>query len=322
MEQRVQWFMATLIAISVVCGMAKAQAPQAIPYQAAARNSAGVVLPNKTIGLRFTVHDATATGTVVYKETQNAVTNAIGMFIVNIGQGTAVTGTFSAINWGSGGKFMQVEFDSTATGSRYLDLGTQQLMSVPYALNSGNGVPSGTIVAFGGDVNIPSGWVLCDGSEHSTTDPVYANLYTAIGNAWGTSGTGKFNLPNCQGLFLRGKAINTNSFDPDTSGRVIVATGGNYGNHVGSWQNSAFQGHWHLLRDQSDNTRGAAWSGKGNYSSPVNVYEHVALPSTSLSSGIQELVAMNPYTNGTNGIPRTSSETRPINVSVNYIIKL
>ena len=110
----------------------RAQAPQAIPYQAAARNSAGTILPNKTIGLRFTVHDASATGTVVYKETQNAVTNAIGMFIVNIGQGTVVAGTFSNINWGVNAKFMQVEFDSTATGSHYLDLGTQQLMSYPY----------------------------------------------------------------------------------------------------------------------------------------------------------------------------------------------
>jgi hypothetical protein len=158
MQQIIKSFMAAIIAITSVVSLAKAQAPQAIPYQAAARNSAGTILPNKTIGLRFTVHDATATGTTLYQETQNATTNSIGMFIVNIGQGTVVSGTFSSINWGVNAKFMTVEYDSTATGSHYFSLGTQQLMSVPYALNSGNGVPTGTIEAFAGDTSkIPQG---------------------------------------------------------------------------------------------------------------------------------------------------------------------
>ena len=181
MKQTVTLFKATFIAIIAIIAFVnfvKAQTPQAIPYQAAARNASGIVIVNKTIGLRFTLHDASATGITVYQETQNATTNAVGMFIVNIGQGTVVSGTFANINWASGSKFMQVEYDSTASGSHYVDLGTQQLMSVPYALNSGNGSPIATVVANASN-NTPSGWLLCDGSAVSRT--TYANLFASIG---------------------------------------------------------------------------------------------------------------------------------------------
>ena len=97
------------------------------------------------MSLRFSLHDLTINGTVIYKETQSAITNALGLFMVNIGQGTPVTGTFAGINWGNGNKFMQVEIDGTG-GTNYINMGTTQLMSVPYALyaaKSGN-LPDGT----------------------------------------------------------------------------------------------------------------------------------------------------------------------------------
>ena len=123
-----------------------AQAPSAIPYQAVARNVSGSLVTNQSVSLRFTIHDGTATGTTVYKETQTATTNALGLFIVNIGQGTPVTGTFSAINWSSGSKFTQVEIDITG-GTIYVDMGTQQMLSVPYAQfanKAASAAPSGS----------------------------------------------------------------------------------------------------------------------------------------------------------------------------------
>jgi uncharacterized protein (TIGR02145 family) len=114
-----------------------AQVPQAIPYQAVARNNAGELITNQSVSLMFSIHDSTLTGTVVYRETHNATTNALGLFTVNIGQGTPVTGTFISIDWGTNSKFIQVEMD-TAGGSTYTDMGTQQMLSVPYALNAGN----------------------------------------------------------------------------------------------------------------------------------------------------------------------------------------
>jgi hypothetical protein len=116
----------------------RAQAPQGIPYQAVARNSSGTILASATISVRFTIRDSTATGSILYRETHSLTTSAIGMFSVNVGQGVPVSGTFSGINWGSNSKYMQVEMDPTG-GSSYIDMGTQQMMSVPYALYSGNG---------------------------------------------------------------------------------------------------------------------------------------------------------------------------------------
>jgi hypothetical protein len=114
-----------------------AQSPQAIPYQAIARDVNGSLLANQNIALQFSIHDGNATGPVVYQETQSVTTNTLGLFSVNLGQGTPVSGTLATVNWGSGDKFLQVEMDP-AGGISYTDMGTTQLMSVPYALYAGN----------------------------------------------------------------------------------------------------------------------------------------------------------------------------------------
>ena len=119
---------------------ATAQVPQGIPYQAIARNGQGQPLSNMNVKVRFSILDSTATGTAVYVESHSTTTSALGLFTANVGMGTASTGTFSSINWGQNYKFLKVELDTTATGNSYIDLGTQQMMSVPYALYAGNAV--------------------------------------------------------------------------------------------------------------------------------------------------------------------------------------
>jgi hypothetical protein len=123
-----------------------AQAPQGIAYQAIARNSGGAVIASQNIALRFSVRSATASGTIVYSETQTAITNALGLFSLFIGKGSPVSGSFSSVDWAAAPKFLQVEMDA-AGGSAYIDMGTQQMMSVPYALyadKAGNGLGSAT----------------------------------------------------------------------------------------------------------------------------------------------------------------------------------
>ena len=70
---------------------------------------------------------------VEYQETHALTTNAQGLMSTVLGQGTAVQNTFAAINWANTTKFLQVEVD---LGNGYVDLGTQQLMSVPYSIQS------------------------------------------------------------------------------------------------------------------------------------------------------------------------------------------
>jgi hypothetical protein len=132
-----------LLSLCLIHFITQAQAPQGIPYQSVIRNGSGALLINQSVNLRFSIHDSTALGTIVYQESHTSTTSNLGMVILSIGQGTPVIGTFSAINWGSGAKFMQVELDA-AGGNNYIDLGTQQMMSVPYSLYAGNGLKNGT----------------------------------------------------------------------------------------------------------------------------------------------------------------------------------
>jgi uncharacterized protein (TIGR02145 family) len=110
--------------------MLSAQAPVLIPYQAVARDASGQALNNATINARFTILDVSATGTAVWQELQTATTSALGLFTVQLGSSVAL----SNVNWANGSKFMQVEID---LGQGFVDIGTQQMLSVPYALYSG-----------------------------------------------------------------------------------------------------------------------------------------------------------------------------------------
>ena len=114
-----------------------AQAPQGIPYQAIARNASGQAIANTAVKVRFSIRDSIATGAIKYQETHTPTTSALGLFSVNVGMGTAASGTFSGINWGKNSKFLQVELNTTG-GTTFTDLGTTQMMSVPYAMFAGS----------------------------------------------------------------------------------------------------------------------------------------------------------------------------------------
>lgn len=111
----------------------QAQAPEGVSYQAVARDGSGAILDNQSIDVRFTIHQGSATGSAVYVETHATSTNAYGLFSLTIGMGSATTGNFSNIDWGGDTYFLQVEADA---GSGFVDLGTTQMMSVPYALSA------------------------------------------------------------------------------------------------------------------------------------------------------------------------------------------
>jgi len=123
--------------------LAAGQVPQGIPYQAVARNAQGLIMANKPIKVRFSIIDSLINGPVVYTETQEPITSTSGLFTTNIGMGNSNPFPFEQIKWGRNLKFLKVEIDTTASGNNYIDLGTQQMMSVPYVLFSENGMPGG-----------------------------------------------------------------------------------------------------------------------------------------------------------------------------------
>jgi Phage Tail Collar Domain len=163
-------------------------------------------------------------------------------------------------------------------------------------------VPPGTIVAYGG-ATAPAGWLICDGTTYNNT--TYPKLFAAIGTAYGAPTGTQFRVPDFRGKFLRG-VDGTASFDPNAATRIAQYTGGNGGNAVGSLQSDAMQGHSHQIDIPYSTT------------SPGS---NQRIGATTSTAGSTNWNASAMVTDGTNGTPRTSGETRPVNIYVNYIIK-
>jgi len=149
-------------------------------------------------------------------------------------------------------------------------------------------VPIGTVMPFASST-APTNWFECRGQEISTT--AYSSLYSIIGTSFnnGAEAVGNFRLPNLQGEFVRGW---DNSRGVD-SGRAFA-----------SLQLDALQGHYHGL-----------YGSNGSGGSSVEISSNGVPPSTNTDK------VLSPVTDGTNGTPRTGSESRPRNIALMYCIK-
>jgi hypothetical protein len=126
-----------LIGIVFSIAILNAQAPpQAFTYMAIIRKSNGQALVNKTVSFRSSILEVSSNGSVVYVETFKPLTDGLGQINIEIGHGTPEIGIFSEINWSSAKHYLKTEVDITG-GTNYAALSTTQLLSVPYALFSG-----------------------------------------------------------------------------------------------------------------------------------------------------------------------------------------
>jgi microcystin-dependent protein len=182
-----------------------------------------------------------------------------------------------------------------------------------------NAVPAGTIVAYGG-ATPPDGWLLCDGS--SLTQAAFPRLFSAIGTAFGnTAGVGgSFNLPDLRGRFVRGVAGDVATRDPDAAVRPHSLSGGNAGNKVGSFQDSA-----------TATPKSAAFSASGG----AHIHDLGLLGgkdfAVTAGAGAHLGTLTDGWTTGPGGgasdgghqhtVSGGDKETRPSNVYVNFIIK-
>ncbi len=119
-----------LISVSLL-----AQTPQAFKYQAVARTSSGNLIQNQLVAFRISLLQGSPSGTLAYQERHTTNTNDYGLASLDIGNGTVLAGSFSSIDWSAGSMFIKVEFDPLG-GTAYQNMGTSQLLSVPYALYS------------------------------------------------------------------------------------------------------------------------------------------------------------------------------------------
>jgi hypothetical protein len=132
----------------------------------------------------------------VYVETQTATTNNSGLVSIKIGNGTATTGTFAGINWANASYFIKTETDP-AGGTNYTITGTQEILTVPYAMYAAKSGDSTTIGAIGGSsstngATITSGVLSLTPADATNGGIVTAGAQTIAGNKTltGTLGVG------------------------------------------------------------------------------------------------------------------------------------
>jgi len=109
------------------------QSPGKINFQSILRNTTGEIVSNKAVSIRMSIIRGTINGTSVYVETHTKTTDVSGLISIKLGTGTVINGIFGNIEWGSASHFIQLEVDFDG-GSNYVVIGTQELISVPYAL--------------------------------------------------------------------------------------------------------------------------------------------------------------------------------------------
>jgi uncharacterized protein (TIGR02145 family) len=129
-----------------------AQAPEGFTYQAIARDASGKLLANKSLTVRISILLGLP-GSMKWEADYSVSTDVYGMFTIIIGElgsGTVNPNSvdFSEIDWGQGTYYLNVKI---LYKSNWLDMGTTQLLSVPYAL-----------------------YAKSAGSADNETDPVYS----------------------------------------------------------------------------------------------------------------------------------------------------
>ena len=127
------------------------------------------------------------------------------------------------------------------------------------------GVPTGTLLDFAGPaVNVPTGYLICDGASYSTT--TYSSLFAAIAYTWGGSGA-TFNVPD-----LRGKV----TIGVSGTAYPLAALGGEF-LHVLSSGETPLNVHTHIFTvPSSTGTTSTGTSSSVSLSIPGSTYNTVS----------------------------------------------
>jgi hypothetical protein len=123
------------------------QVPSQFSYQALATDLNGDELQSQNISIQATILSGDImSGVEEWVERHAITTDEFGLFSIEIGNGIFISGNVSSfrdINWASGDHFLRIEMD-TGGGTNFQPVGTNQLLSVPYALQAGNSVKADT----------------------------------------------------------------------------------------------------------------------------------------------------------------------------------
>lgn len=133
------------------------QAPASFKYQAVLRDARGNIKANTASNITIAILQGSSAGIPVYSETHSVTTDGYGLVSLEIGKGASTLGSISGINWATGIYYIKINVDG-------VEMGTGQLLSVPYALYS-----SSAANGFSGNYNDLTNKPLFDGSWLSLT---------------------------------------------------------------------------------------------------------------------------------------------------------
>ena len=115
------------------------QNQKGIAFQAAARTSYGVIMPNKQIQVRISILEDTVSEELLYQEIKSVITNPLGLFTILIGAAepakVITIGTFEKINWTAATYFIRVEIDPE-NHLQFIRIGQQQIQYAAYAFSA------------------------------------------------------------------------------------------------------------------------------------------------------------------------------------------
>jgi hypothetical protein len=200
---------------------ALAQVPSAFKYQAVLRDASGNIRADENVSIGIDILQGTVDGTIVYQESHGVTTNGYGLINLNIGMGST-NDDFDAIDWSNGPYFIKI----TVNG---IEMGTSQLMSVPYAHFAERAANS-----FSGNyedlTNTPD---LSDTSEYikEEYDPIFQSsvahgIDQADTAAWNES-KNKWFLKENNDLYYNKGLVGIGTSNP-TSNLVVEGTGKSY----------------------------------------------------------------------------------------------
>jgi hypothetical protein len=128
-----------LIFLMLYCHIGLCQNQKGIAFQAVARTSNGVVMPNKLIQIRISILKDTLDEALLYQEIKSVTTSPLGLFTILIGVAEpakiVTIGAFDKINWTAGTFFMRVEIDPE-NHLQFMRIGQQQIQYAAYAFSA------------------------------------------------------------------------------------------------------------------------------------------------------------------------------------------
>ncbi len=142
-----------LIGISFAASVQAQIIPNGFSFQAVARDASGNIAPNRVVYIQADVLKGVTNAVSVYSELHQVTTTAEGIFSIIVGEGSQPSTKFSNIVWSDDTYSLKVKIAVTPVNppvnwtyqSAFIDAGTVQLLSVPYAKVAGNGVDTSKI---------------------------------------------------------------------------------------------------------------------------------------------------------------------------------